>query len=67
MKEQSRLRVIYCCCLLPWHTHCASLPFGGQLVCWAAEPFPGQLHYLTKVKMRQLPDIWVREAFLGCV
>lgn len=34
MKEQSRLRVIYCRCLLPWHTHCASLPFGGQLVCW---------------------------------
>jgi len=33
MKEQSTLRVIYCRRMLPWHTHCAALLFGGQLVC----------------------------------
>lgn len=24
----------------------------------AEEPFPGQLHYLTKVKIKWLRDIW---------
>lgn len=26
----------------------------------AEEPFPGQLHYLTKVKMKWVCDIWFR-------
>lgn len=39
----------------------------GLALGMAGEPFPGQLHYLTKVKIRQLPDIWVREGFLCCV
>lgn len=40
--------------MLPQHSHCASLLFGGQLVCqgWLTGPFPGQLHYLTKGKMK---------------
>lgn len=35
----------------------------GLALGMAGEPFPGQLHYSTKVKMRQLPDICVRKVF----
>lgn len=55
-------------CLLPLHAALA-YPLGfaslwrtacvlALAVSVAEEPFPGQLHYLTKVKIKWLRDIW---------
>lgn len=33
----------------------------------AEEPFPGQLHYLTKVKIKCVHGIWFSSGFLYCV